>query len=105
MNTPRFQRRPENFVCEYCGQQVKGDGYTNHCPTCLWSKHVDVNPGDRAEPCGGSMEPVALEGGPAEDTIVHHCIKCGIERKNIAAEGDEPDALVAIAQKRQMGNN
>ena len=105
MGTPKFQRRLEDFVCEHCGCSVTGDGYTNHCPTCLWSKHVDVNPGDRAEPCGGSMEPVALEGGPAEYKIVHHCIKCGIERKNIAAEGDEPDALVAIAQKRQMGNN
>ena len=26
---------------------MKGNGYTNHCPKCLWSKHVDINPGDR----------------------------------------------------------
>ena len=48
------------------------------------------------------MEPVALEGGPAEYRIVHHCIKCGVERKNIAAEGDAPDALIAIARTRRL---
>src|SRR3989344_2603782 len=102
MNTPRFQRRPENFVCEHCWTSVVGDGYTNHCPKCLWSKHVDINPGDRADSCEGLMEPVALEGDSAEYRVVHRCIKCGIERKNIVAEGDESNAMVAIAQKRQM---
>ncbi|MEK7158524.1 MAG: RNHCP domain-containing protein, partial [Patescibacteria group bacterium] len=43
-----FQRRVEDFTCESCGAQVTGDGYTNHCPQCLVSKHVDVYPGDRA---------------------------------------------------------
>ena len=57
----QFQRKKENFVCEHCGQEVIGNGYTNHCPSCLHSKHVDINPGDRAETCGGLMEPVDLE--------------------------------------------
>ncbi|MFA6992594.1 MAG: RNHCP domain-containing protein, partial [Candidatus Gracilibacteria bacterium] len=39
----RFSRTIEDFVCEKCGAKVKGDGYTNHCPKCLWSKHVDIN--------------------------------------------------------------
>src|SRR3989344_2176178 len=105
MNTPRFQRRPENFVCEYCGQQVKGDGYTNHCPTCLWSKHVDINPGDRAEPCGGMMEPVAIEGSSPAYAIVHRCTRCGKERRNKADSRDSRDALIAIAKRWEAGDN
>ncbi len=100
-----FKRTVENFVCEHCGNHVVGNGYTNHCPKCLWSKHVDVFPGDRAESCGGMMEPIALEGGSPEYEIVHRCVRCKNERKNIIAAGDDNDALIAIAQKRQMGNN
>ena len=57
----RFNRRIEDFTCEHCGTEVHGNGYTNHCPNCLWSKHVDINPGDRAADCGGLMEPIAVE--------------------------------------------
>jgi len=58
MQKKRFQKRIEDFVCERCGAFVKGTGYTDHCPECLWSKHVDVNPGDREAECGGLMEHV-----------------------------------------------
>ena len=34
-----FQRHVEDFECEHCGAFVEGDGYTNHCPACLWCKH------------------------------------------------------------------
>ena len=57
----QFNRKKENFVCENCGEKVEGNGYTNHCPNCLWSKHVDINPGDRQEECKGLMVPVDLE--------------------------------------------
>jgi len=43
-----FTRNIENFTCERCGAAVEGNGFTNHCPACLCSKHVDINPGDRA---------------------------------------------------------
>lgn len=52
----KFQRTTENFVCEKCGFIVEGNGYTNHCPNCIWSKHVDIHPGDRASLCGGTYE-------------------------------------------------
>jgi hypothetical protein len=55
-----FKKTKEDFVCEHCGKPVVGNGYTNHCPECLWSKHVDVNPGDRAATCLGLMEPVGV---------------------------------------------
>lgn len=105
METKRFQRKEEDFVCEHCGSEVKGSGYTNHCPKCLWSKHVDVNPGDRAAACGGIMEPMALEGGSPEYSIVHHCLLCGEERRNKTVAEDDPEMLIVVAKKRGTGNN
>ncbi|PIR82267.1 hypothetical protein COU20_03890 [Candidatus Kaiserbacteria bacterium CG10_big_fil_rev_8_21_14_0_10_59_10] len=92
-----FQKREENFQCENCGCTVTGDGYTNHCPQCLWSKHVDVNPGDRAAECRGMMRPVRVESRSGEHRIVHRCVACGKEQPNRAARGDSPDALVSLS--------
>lgn len=94
-----FTRRIENFTCEHCGARVEGTGYTNHCPKCLWSKHVDVEPGDRAATCGGMMEPVSIEGSSPEYVILHRCVKCGYERKNKVQPGDDADALLALARR------
>ena len=99
MEERKFQRRVEDFVCEHCGAKVVGDGYTNHCPRCLWSRHVDVNPGDRAETCMGMMEPIALEGSSPTYTIVHHCTRCGCERRNKTAPNDDAKALLALAER------
>lgn len=99
MQTPRFQKRVEDFTCEHCAARIAGTGYTNHCPKCLWSKHVDINPGDRAAACGGMMEPVRLEGGSPSYDIVHRCLACGLERRNAVAKGDAPDAVVQLARK------
>ncbi len=99
MDTKRFQRNKEDFTCEQCGAEVAGSGYTNHCPECLWSKHVDVNPGDRAERCSGLMEPVGVEELGGAYTLVHKCTTCGFERKNKVVEGDNFDAILALAKK------
>jgi hypothetical protein len=56
MQSRKFQRTREDFTRERCRTFVKGGGYTNHCPECLWSKHVDVNPGDRQATCQGLKE-------------------------------------------------
>lgn len=98
-----FQKRIEDFTCEHCSASVKGDGYTNHCPQCLWSKHVDINPGDRAHRCGGLMKPVRTEGTAAKYFIIHRCVKCGTEEKNIFGEKDSTEALLAIAKDAAEG--
>jgi hypothetical protein len=98
----KFQRTVENFICEHCGADVVGNGYTNHCPKCLWSKHVDVNPGDRAEMCGGLMEPIRVEGTTDAYRLVHKCKRCAVERKNDVAQSDDPNALVTLASKRKL---
>ena len=43
-----FTEIDEEFICENCGKKVGKLGYScrNHCPYCLYSKHVDKNPGD-----------------------------------------------------------
>lgn len=94
----RFQKKVEDFVCEQCDALVSGDGYTNHCPRCLWSKHVDVFPGDRAHTCRGLMEPVEIRIRAREYDIVHRCIRCGVRRVNKTAEHDDMDAIVRLSQ-------
>jgi hypothetical protein len=95
---PKFQRTIEDFTCAHCGLKVKGSGYTNHCPKCLWSKHVDINPGDRAEACGGLMEPVGIELKADEYILTHQCQKCGVKKKNKTAPEDNFEAIINLAQ-------
>lgn len=92
----RFQRKIEDFNCENCGEEVVGDGYTNHCSACLWSKHVDINPGDRASLCEGLMQPVSIKTEKDEHIITHRCEKCGYEKRNRSTEGDNFDEILKI---------
>ncbi|MDD7313612.1 MAG: RNHCP domain-containing protein [bacterium] len=94
----QFQRKKEDFVCEHCGTKVTGNGYTNHCPNCLYSKHVDVCPGDRAESCGGLMEPIDLELKDGKYILVHRCQKCGFIRRNKVCDGDNFEAVLALSR-------
>ena len=72
-----FLRKIENFVCENCGERVRGDGYTDHCPRCLFGKHVDEEiPGDRASECGGLMEPIKSVYKSGKFKIYYKCSKC-----------------------------
>ncbi|TSC85882.1 MAG: hypothetical protein G01um10148_790 [Parcubacteria group bacterium Gr01-1014_8] len=98
--TPAFQKNVEDFTCEHCGALVRGDGYTNHCPKCLWSKHVDMHPGDRSNPCHGMMEPVSIEGGPHEYRVVHRCQKCSAKKRNIIGPEDDMNIVIALAGKQ-----
>jgi rubrerythrin len=93
----RFERTKEDFICGNCGYAVRGNGYTNHCPRCLWSQHVDVNPGDRAAVCGGLMEPTGAELKKGTWVISHRCTKCGFERKNKTAPDDDFNTILQIS--------
>jgi ribosomal protein L37AE/L43A len=85
-----FIRKIENFRCEKCGAEVKGDGYTDHCPKCLWGKHVDKDiPGDRASECRGMMEPIGAVYEKEKFKIQYRCEKCG--REFWVREGEEDD--------------
>jgi len=83
-----FTKNDASFVCAHCGKEVKPLGYSsrNHCPFCLWSLHVDVNPGDRENSCRAPMEPIFAEVDPKKGfVIVHKCTKCGEIKRNRAA--------------------
>lgn len=97
MFAKKFQRKIEDFVCDHCGHLVKGNGYTNHCPKCLWSKHVDINPGDRLATCQGLMQPIDLELKGDEQLIIHHCLDCGYEKKNKVAKEDDLDEIIKLS--------
>jgi len=95
----KFQRAKEDFNCQQCEREVKGDGYTNHCPNCLWSKHVDVHPGDRAETCKGMMEPIGVESKGDEYVITHRCVICGDQKRNRVAPNDSSDAIIRLSSR------
>ena len=98
----KFQRNIEDFICEHCGASVIGNGYTNHCPRCLWSKHVDSYPGDRAEECGGPMEPVRAEKSRHDWTLFHKCLKCHEIRKVKINLNDNFEKLIEVAEHNQI---
>ena len=107
METRRFTKNDSGFICAHCGKEVQPLGYTsrNHCPFCLWSLHLDENPGDRASDCGGQMEPDWAEPDPRRGYIItHRCTKCGALRRNKAANEakNQPDdiaLLIALTAK------
>ncbi len=84
-----FIRKTEDFKCKNCGYLVKGNGYTNHCPKCLYSKHVDIDPGDRLEKCHGLMKPIGIEKKNGKYKIIQKCLKCGVERRCKMVDDDE----------------
>ena len=84
----RFSKNDDGFTCLHCGRYVPPLGYTsrNHCPFCLSSLHVDINPGDRANPCGGILRPIRAIPDPKRGyIIVHRCEVCGEVVRNKAA--------------------
>lgn len=84
-------------MCVHCGFSVPPNGVTSrdHCPKCLYSLHVDVNPGDRNNPCRGELVPVSARPHPKKGfQIIYHCSKCGKKHINKAAlTGDCPDDM------------
>ena len=59
----KFNMIDEKFKCMNCGMEVDTLNYTarDHCPRCLYSRHVDVMPGDRQNKCMGLMMPIGIE--------------------------------------------
>ena len=108
MDTKRFTKNDNGFVCANCGFEVKPLGYSsrNHCPKCLCSLHVDVMPGDRANTCGGIMDPIKAEIDSKKGyVIIHKCRKCGELRRNKAAydvdvQPDDLRKIIALTARQ-----
>ena len=95
----KFNMIDEMFICENCGMSVDKLNYTarDHCPHCLYSKHVDIMPGDRANTCTGLMKPIGIEKYKNTYKIIYKCSKCNQIHKNVMANDDNYDLIVKLS--------
>ncbi len=95
----KFNMLDENFICENCLKEVDKLKYSarDHCPFCLYSKHVDINPGDRANKCQGMLEPIGIEKFKDTYKIIYKCKKCNIVHKNIMADDDDINLIIELS--------
>ena len=95
----KFKMIDEEFICEYCNEFISKLNYTarDHCPHCLYSKHVDIFPGDRSNTCMGLMKPIGIEKYKNTYKIIYKCSKCNQLHKNIMATDDNYDLIVKLS--------
>ena len=100
MKKKRFNELDEGFICEKCGKKVETLKYSSrdHCPYCLYSKHVDINPGDRSNDCKGLLKPIEIEKYKDTYKIIYKCEKCKKTHKNIIAKDDDMNEIIKISQ-------
>ena len=99
LETKRFSKNDSGFICANCGNEVPPLKYSsrNHCPKCLASLHLDINPGDRAADCGGIMDAACAEPDAKKGFIItHKCRKCGALKRNRAAKDDNRTKLIKL---------
>lgn len=94
-----FNMIDEEFICDNCGKNVEKLKYSarDHCPYCLYSKHVDINPGDRKNNCKGLLVPVGIEKFKNTYKIIYKCYSCNEYHKNIMATDDNMDLIIKLS--------
>ena len=99
MPSPRFTERNEGFVCLACGRDVPPhpSSSRDHCDRCLTGLHVDVNPGDRMNECGGKLSPIGLQTKGGKTKIAYQCEECGARVFNIVAPDDNAERIAELA--------
>lgn len=99
MEMPRFKKNDSGFICEYCGFKVEPLGYTSraHCSICLSSLHIDINPGDRLNPCKGLLIPIEVNQSNKKGYIIKYkCSKCHQYINNKASIDDDFETLLSV---------
>jgi hypothetical protein len=111
MKTP-FDLNPD-FKCIHChnfvsaGSMLSGVNHRNHCPYCLWSRHMDlINAGDRMSACKAPMEPIGLtmkrvtkkypSASGGELMLIHLCSECERISVNRIAADDDPEGILDV---------
>ena len=97
-----FEKNDTGFICRVCGKNVPPLGYTSrdHCNKCLCSIHIDINPGDRANPCLGTLVPVDITPDSKKRYIINYrCDKCGKTHNNRTAEDDNFQTILKVMNK------
>ncbi len=97
-----FKMINESFVCENCWKKIEMHpewSARNHCPFCLYSKHLDKDfPGDRESECYSLMQPIDIDYKKNKwNMIKHKCLKCGKEILNKVSPDDD---FLSFVQKR-----
>ena len=97
-----FKKNDESFICDNCHKEVSKLNYTSrdHCPYCLYSKHVDINPGDRKNTCLGLLKPIDIEKYKDTYKIIYKCLNCNEVHKNIIAKDDNYDEILNIMKNK-----
>ena len=96
----RFNMIDDEFICENCGRKITKLGYTarDHCNYCLYSKHVDILPGDRKNNCKGLLKPIAIEKFKDTYKIIYQCEKCKDIHRNIMATDDNMNLIIELSK-------
>jgi hypothetical protein len=110
LNSPKFTKINESFFCKNCGFEVpiSQQSCRDHCPKCLYSLHVDNNPGDRQADCKGMLKPIAWSYNRKKGYLIHYqCQKCGMKKVNRFLEIDafEADSLDALLKLNSVTTN
>lgn len=96
-----FIMKNESFCCENCKEEIsKHPSWSarNHCPHCLYSKHLDKDfPWDRASECHSIMKPVWKDYHKNKGwMVIHQCQKCSKKIPNKLAEDDNVEVFNKI---------
>lgn len=108
LKRPPRREEDQAFKCGHCkqfiGAPIAGGRQRNHCPNCLYSRHVDdTNPGDRKSDCHSLMEPIGIiTRHDGEEQIVHRCLGCGKMVPNRIAADDNPALLEQLEPLSQF---
>ncbi len=97
-----FIKNDNEFICKNCGKKIEKLNYTSrdHCNFCLYSLHVDIEPGDRKNPCKGLLVPInVISHSKKGEVIVYRCSRCGKEVRNIVALDDDREQIYKIIEE------
>ena len=102
-----------DFKCTHChalvlsAHMLSGVNNRNHCPYCLWSRHLDLfAAGDRLSACKAAMKPIGLtmklgrnkyrREARGELMLIHQCTECQALSINRIAADDDSAAILAV---------
>lgn len=103
----RVESRDGTFRCKQCktivGVPISGGRHRNHCPLCLFSRHVDLKtPGDRAATCRSMMRAIGLfTRGDGEQVLMHECLGCSVVKHNRVAADDNVIEIMRLSVVRR----
>ena len=99
MKVSNFTKNDSGFICLCCKAKVGPLGYTSrdHCPVCLSSLHIDINPGDRQNSCKGLLFPIEITQSNKKGYIIkYQCSKCKKHHNNKAAIDDNFETILSV---------